>query len=116
MTFDEIVDDYIFRWRVAARAEMRSFAREDSLTAAIRRAALCKRPNGKRHEHQCSIPHEVLEEAERRLQAATSRLARAVSPRTVYDVAHRIGAYLGPCPCLSSLWNQGRSSGARIQG
>lgn len=134
MTLDQIVDDYIFRWRTAARAEMRSFAKEKSLTAAIRRAALCRWPNDKRHEHQRRIPPAALEEAEKRLQAAANRLTKAadftalhrtieeeiggilkIGPLTVYDVAHRIGAYLGKVPTLVYL-HCGTKAGAATLG
>ena len=68
MTHDEIVNDYILRYREAARQEMRDFESESSLSAAIRRAALCELRNGKRHLHQRRIPRRVLEQVEMRLR------------------------------------------------
>jgi hypothetical protein len=134
MVLDEIVARYLREWRVLARAEMRSFAKEDSLAGAIRRAALCLRPDGKKHSHQCLIPQPVLEEAEKRLQAAAKRLSRAsdfaalhrlveeeiggisgIGELTVYDVAHRVGAYLGIIPALVYL-HRGTKAGAAILG
>jgi hypothetical protein len=88
LTHDEIVDRYIRGYRVIARAEMRSFAKEESLAAAIRRAALSRWPNGKKHEHQYLVPPAVLQESEERLQAAAKRLARAPD----FTALHRIVA------------------------
>lgn len=134
MTYDEIVERYIREYRFIARAEMRSFAKEDSLAAVIRRAALCRWPNGKKHEHQYLIPPAVLQDAEERLQAAAKRLARAsdfeglhqmvdeeiggipgIGRLTVYDVAHRVGAYLGKAPTLVYL-HRGTKAGAAVLG
>lgn len=134
MTHDEIVDRYIREYRVIARAEMRSFAKENSLAAAIHRAALCRWPNGQKHEHQYLIPPVVLQQAEKRLQAASKRLARAtdfealhrmvaeeiggipgIGELTVYDVAHRVGAYLDVAPALVYL-HRGTKEGAVVLG
>lgn len=117
MTYDEIVDAYIRTYRGDARAELRGFERERSLSAAIRRATLCQRENGKRYSHQRRIPGRVLVEAELRLQTVERGLAKApdftaihqlveerigridgIGALTVYDIAHRIGAYLGKEP------------------
>ena len=117
MTHDEIVSNYIRTYRDGARRELRGFARERSLSAAIRRAALCQRADGKRYSHQRRIPGRILEEAELRLQAVELGLATApdfdavhrlveeriagidgIGALTVYDIAHRIGAYLGKEP------------------
>lgn len=113
MTYDEIVNDYVRKYRDGARRELHGFERERSLSAAIRRAALCQREDGKRYSHQRRIPGRVLEEAELRLQAAERSLAKVadfetlfrlldekiggihgIGALTVYDIAHRIGAYL----------------------
>jgi hypothetical protein len=118
MTLDEIVDHYIETHRVPARLEMRKFRRLASLGDAIRHASLCHRlPSLKRHPHQYRIPSRALEAAERKLQHVRTRLCRAASfdalhdlvrreigsiegiaALTVYDIAHRIGAYLGQAP------------------
>jgi hypothetical protein len=113
MTYDEIVTDYIRTCRDRTRVELRGFERERSLSAAIRRAALCQREDGKRCSHQRRIPGRILEEAELRLQSVERSLAKTpdfdavhrlvdesirgidgIGPLTVYDIAHRIGAYL----------------------
>jgi hypothetical protein len=134
MTLDEIVDVYIREYRAAARAEMDTFRREESRAAAIRRAALCEFPDGKRHPHQYLIPRRLLELAEKRLQAAAKRLAAAadfdalheivrreigsvhgIGKLMVYDIAQRIGAYLGKAPTLIYL-HRGTKEGAAILG
>lgn len=134
MNFDGIVGDYIREYRDDARAEMDTFRRERSKASAIRRAALCEFPDGKRHPHQYLIPQSLLELAEERLQAAARRLAGApdfdalheivkceigsvhgIGELTVYDIAHRIGAYLGKVPTLVYL-HRGTKEGAAVLG
>lgn len=134
MTFDEIVSDYTRNYRDAAGEEMETFRRERNCGAAIRRAALCEFPNGKRHPHQCLIPERLLKLAEERLQVAAKHLADArnfdalhdivereigsvhgIGKLMVYDVAHRIGAYFGKQPKLIYL-HRGTKEGAAILG
>jgi hypothetical protein len=134
MTIDEIISDYICEYRDDARTEMRSFREERSRTAAIRRAALCLFPDRKRHPHQYLIPKPLLELAEARLQAARKRLARAVDfeslhqvveaeigsikgigALTVYDIAHRIGAYFGKAATLVYLYRGTRTGAAALE-
>jgi hypothetical protein len=134
MTFDDIVSDYIRNYRDAARAEMETFRRERNRAAAIRRAALCELPDGKRHPHQCLIPKRLLELAEERLQAAAKRLVDArdfdalheivkreigsvhgIGTLMVYDITHRIGAHFGKSPRLIYL-HRGTKEGAAILG
>jgi hypothetical protein len=134
MTYDEIVSDYIRRFRDSARAEMREFEKEPNLTTAIRRAALCELPDRRRHPHQRRIPRKVLEEAELRLQAAERSLAKApdfdsvhrlvkemiggidgIGVLTAYDIAHRIGAYLERIPTRVYL-HAGTRAGAKLLG
>lgn len=134
MTFDEIVRDYIREYRDDARAEMEDYRTEKSRVAAIRRAALCEFPNGKRHPHQYRIPRSLLELAEERLQAAAKQLAAArdfdalhktvkreigsihgIGKLVVYDIAHRIGSYFGKSPAMVYL-HRGTKEGAEIFG
>ncbi|MCL5263277.1 MAG: hypothetical protein M1568_03290 [Acidobacteria bacterium] len=134
LTLDQIVDAYISNYRAAARAEMDTFRREKSRVVAIRRAALCESSNGRRHPHQCLIPRRLLEIAEERLQAAAKRLGATadfealheivkleigsipgIGKLTVYDIAQRIGAYLGKSPTLIYL-HRGTKEGAAILG
>lgn len=113
---------------------MRSFEKESALPDVIRRAALCLWPNGKRHEHQYRIPELLLEQAEGRLQGIARKLENAadfselhnmveseigsingIGELTVYDIAHRIGAYLRKAPKLIYL-HRGTSTGAAVFG
>ena len=134
MTYDEIVNNYILRYRKVARQEMRDFESESSLSAAIRRAALCQLRNGKRHPHQRRIPRRVLEQVEMRLLKIEPRFAKAtdfaaihrsvdqkvgglkgIGALTVYDISHRIGAYLGKSPKHVYL-HAGTRIGAQVFG
>jgi hypothetical protein len=131
MTFDDIVSDYILRHRNDARSEMRFFEIQRNPSEAIRKAALCVLPSGKRHRHQRRIPKAVLKEAEAQLQAMERSLAktadfaalhrlvekqigsiRGIGALTVYDIAHRIGAHFAKAPELVYL-HAGTKTGAR---
>jgi len=106
-----IVDEYIRDYRVRAMLEMRRYTRLESLADAVDIAARCVLPNGKRHPHQTRIPPESLAEARTRLLAADLGSCRSfddlhpkinslirdihmIGPLVVYDVSHRIGAFL----------------------
>ena len=134
MSPEEAVADYILNWRVFARAEMRSFEKEPTLQAAIRRAALCLLPNGKRHEHQYRIQKPLLEQAEGHLQAIATKLdrvadftelhdvvedgigsIRGIGELAIYDIAHRIGAFLKKAPKVVYL-HRGTRTGAAVFG
>jgi hypothetical protein len=131
MTLDEIVSGYIRDHRRNARAEMCVFERQHSSAEATRMAALCIVGSGKRHRHQRRIPKAVLERAEARLQEIARRLAsaadfaalhelveehigglRGIGALTVYDIAHRLGAYFRKAPELVYL-HAGTRIGAR---
>lgn len=117
MTLDEIVKNYIRTQRPYTGQEMIDFANEPSPSAAIRRAALCELKSGKRHDHQRRIPKWLLEQVEIKLQTIRRKLSSAadfdalhhlveneiggmkgIGALTVYDIAHRIGAYFGKAP------------------
>jgi hypothetical protein len=134
MTIDEIVVSYIQDCRAAAQAEMRFFEIQSSMTRAIHHAALCVLPSGKRHPHQRRLRRVVLNEAERCLQEMAEALGHApdfaglhrlmqdkigmiagMGKLTVYDIAHRIGAFLGKPPTLVYL-HAGTAIGARALG
>ncbi len=131
MTFEAIVSAYIHDHRADARDEMRFFESQPSLVDAIRNAV---RPGGRKHEHQYRIPSALLDEAERRLKVATANLVQApdfatlhalidskigrlpgIGPLTVYDIAHRLGAFLGKTPVLVYL-HSGAKTGAAALG
>lgn len=130
---DEIVADYIATRRKDARVEMDEFRGEQSRTAAIRRAARCEYPDGKRHPHQCLIPRRLLTLAEERLLAAAGRLAKArdfdalhdivteeigavhgIGKLMVYDIAHGCIFRERAKACLPAPGHKGRSCNFRI--
>ncbi|WP_146193069.1 hypothetical protein [Maritimibacter sp. 55A14] len=117
MSIHACVADYIDRCRTKAREEILFFSSQPNLSDAIMMAANCRRADGKRHPHQRRIPNRVLGEAERQLLANsesisaaqdfdallvvvnhTIRSIRGIGELTVYDTAHRIGAFLGLAP------------------
>jgi len=133
-TLNDIVNDYIHEYRAIAKAEVRSFAREPTLSAAVSRAAKCQLPDGKRHPHQYRIPAASLQEAERRLLSALRSIEQAksfdelhkivkehindiwmIDELTVYDTAHRIGGFRRLMPELVYL-HRGTRDGARMLG
>ncbi len=134
MTLDDIVSDYIREYRDAARAEMRFFEIQRKHSEAIRKAALCQLPGGKRHPHQWRIPKALLEQVEGRLQGIGRKLAAApnfamlhdlveqeigaikgIGALTVYDISHRIGAHFGKAPERVYL-HAGTKKGAAVFG
>jgi hypothetical protein len=133
-TLETIVNAYVRDCRERARTEMRFFKMQKSLAAAIRMAALGLLPSSKRHPHQRRIPRAILEEAELRLQTATDKLTLVadfaelhslvkseigsmygIGELMVYDIAHRLGAYLDKEPTLIYL-HAGTRVGARLLG
>lgn len=134
MTLDEIVSDYIREYRDHARKEMRFFEIQRSPSKAIRKAALCELPSGKRHPHQRRISRALLEQVEARLQGISRKLAGAssfdelhravedevgslkgIGALTVYDIAQRIGAHFRKVPQRVYL-HAGTKTGARTFG
>jgi hypothetical protein len=127
VTLDEIASAYIRDYRPCAQAEMRFFKERVSLSDAISNAV---RPGGRKHVHQFRIPSALLNEAERRLLAVADDLAQArdfaaihwlvesqigslrgIGDLAIYDIAHRIGAFLGKVPALVYL-HRGTKEGA----
>ncbi len=128
-----MVRAYEARHRARSREELASFAAEPTLDAAVRRAGLAQRPDGKRYDHQRRLPLAVV------LQVATCQLEharfdraadfdelhrlvdkaigsiRGVGELTVYDTAVRIGAKLGLKPQRVYL-HSGTREGARALG
>jgi hypothetical protein len=134
MLIEEVIAAYIHDCRFGAFHEMRFFANQRDLQDAVRYAALCILSNGKRHPHQRRLPKALLREAERRLQLVRDEVSSAqhfadlhavverelsplqgVGDLTVYDIAHRIGAFLGKGPDLVYL-HAGTKVGAAALG
>lgn len=128
---NDIVDAYIEDWREGAQRERQFFKDCRSLQLAIKFAALCKLPSGKRHPHQYRVPRAVLAEAESNLQECAAgiqgcetfnelhelvqREIGGIGMLTVYDVATRIGAHLDLAPERVYL-HAGTAAGAKALG
>jgi hypothetical protein len=113
---------------------MEEFRRLPSIKEAIRHAALCHLlPTLNRHPHQYRLRQSVLQAAERNLQRASRAIARVsnfealhsvidgeigsmhgVGPLTVYDIAHRIGAFLSKKPKVVYLHRDTRVGARRL--
>lgn len=111
---------------------MQWYASQPSPERAVEVATLSRLPSGKRHPHQCRIPAVVLEEARGKLSSADLRSCRTfhdlfklvqheigsirgAGELLVYDVAHRIGAYIGLSPERIYL-HAGTRAGAKALG
>jgi hypothetical protein len=133
-SLEQIALDYIERHRPNAVRELRYYQIQPSLEKAIEIATLAKMPSGKRHPHQRRIPASTLVKAKDRLLEARTDLQtchsfeelinivnREISPikgigrLTVYDTAHRLGAFLGLEPQKVYL-HAGTRDGARALG
>lgn len=131
-TLEELVEDYAQRCAGRLRWELRSFRREQDLEAAVSRATLATRPDGKRYPHQRRIGRAVLPECRARLLRVVPRLRQAqdfdqlhafvehaildipgVGELLVYDTALRIGAKLRLKPRRVYL-HAGARDGARV--
>jgi hypothetical protein len=132
MSLDQIVRAYIINCRKHARKELEYYASQSSFSEAIRVSVLSfTGKDEKRHDHQRRIPKNTLNIAETRLQDSADELRCAssfdelhglidariggiqgIGELTVYDVAHRIGAYLKLQPDFVYL-HAGTRSGAR---
>ncbi|MCE5972425.1 hypothetical protein LZA78_02835 [Sinirhodobacter sp. WL0062] len=134
MDIGAYITDYIDHYREPARQEMKFYAQQSSLSAAISVAASCRCANGKRHPHQRRIPRAVLARVEQRLLSRSEAISevkdfeslltlvddftvdiRGIGELAVYDIAHRIGAYLRLAPEKVYL-HAGTRVGARALG
>ena len=130
----KVVADYIRGKREKAARELKYYAIQWNLADAVEKAAFCALPSGKRHLHQWRIPKRCLAQANERLQKRLSAIGRAttfeklhglveaeikpikgIGDLTVYDVAHRIGAFCQLAPALVYL-HAGTLEGARALG
>lgn len=131
-TISAIVDAYIANHREPAGRELQYYVMQRSLTQAIEKAALSRLPSSKRHPHQCRIAGVTLAKAAELLaQTNFSSVSNfndlhvlvnraigpieGIGPLAVYDIAHRIGAYLGHAPNQVYL-HRGTLVGARALG
>lgn len=133
-SLDAVVQSYIAKDRPRATCELRFYARQETLEKAIEKAASCKRCDGEIHSHQEKIPAWALKSAEEKLLAAkgrlqsletfdrlhtfigdTIRIKGVIGALTIYDISHRIGAYLQLQPEQVYL-HKGALKGAQFLG
>jgi hypothetical protein len=131
---NEIISHYIRTFRKRAVDELRFYRARPSLGDAISKASLARTSRSLRHFHQRRIPEYILQRWNRELAANTGPLRKATSfgqlfrivdsvgskidgvgPLTVYDTAHRIGAFLKLAPGKVYL-HAGTRKGARVLG
>lgn len=127
-----IVRAYKKRCRQRLQDQLASFSSEPTVSAAVRRAGLAIRPDGKRYPHQRRLPSSVLRAAGRRLLKVPVEAARdfdelhrivanaigtipGIGELMIYDTALRIGARLGVWPREVYL-HSGTRQGARALG
>ena len=126
---DAIVRAYCNDYRDAATREYAYWANHSSFNLAIQTAALSTLPCGKRHPHQRRIPANTLRcaaysltkqglaasgtfhDLHQTVHATISNIGR-IGELAVYDIACRIGAYLGLTPDRVYL-HAGTRRGAR---
>jgi hypothetical protein len=111
---------------------MAFYLNQSSFSHLIQVAALCLAPNRQRHPHQRRIPARALSEARQNLASASGELRKAksfselhaiverhilpikgIGPLAVYDISHRIGAYLRCAPDVIFL-HAGTREGAKL--
>jgi hypothetical protein len=87
MDLRAIVEHYKQNRRPCAQAQLDSFRNEPTLEAAVRRAALARRRDGKRYKHQ-RRPFKAgdLPRAEKTLSKLTSTIARVTSFAALHDI------------------------------
>ena len=112
---DRIVQTYLDNHAAGEERYLRFYAIQRTLPDAITKAALAELPNGNRFSHQRRIPGPVLVQAREALLRLDYRalktfaelyelVAQALRPicgiglLTIYDTAHRLGAYLKLSP------------------
>lgn len=139
-SYEDVASHYLRRWGQDVRKGCEWYGpRCRSLRQAIERACLSQLPSGQsakllRHPHQRRIPGVILAEAARVLGDRKSELAAArtfgrvlevvddaifpipgVGELLVYDVAYRVGGFLGLQPDSVYL-HRGTREGARVLG
>ena len=111
----EIVDNYIEIWRPGDVEEEKNWQGHSSLKKAVETAALSRRKNGKKHEHQRRIANGVLQDAAATLikvdfssvcnfeelhQTIENSIGsiKGIGELAVYDISCRIGTFLHLSP------------------
>ncbi|MBI5773321.1 MAG: hypothetical protein HZA89_06220 [Verrucomicrobia bacterium] len=112
---DKIVQSYLDNHAANEERYLRFYAIQRTLPDAITKAALAELPNGKRFSHQCWIPLPALTQARdvllklnysklttftdlHELVAQALRPIWGIGPLTIYDTAHRLGAFFKLSP------------------
>jgi len=110
-----IVDVYLTDKADGEDAYLRFYRIQRTLAAAVEKSAMAELPSGKRFSHQRRIPRNTLLAAKKALMsvdlrgcttfdelynlvAATIGAIRGIGELTIYDTAHRLGAYLHLSP------------------
>ena len=133
LTLGALVSYYIEERRDGMKRYLRYY-NQHTLNDAIRIAALCVLPGGKRHGHQWCIKQSALDESKRRLLGvqnkikmrrdfedlrgfvdSTIRNIRGIGDLTIYDTSLRIGAKLALYPKVIYL-QAGVIDGAKALG
>lgn len=133
LTLGALVSYYIDEHRDRMKRYFRYYDQQ-TLNDAIRIAALCVLPGGKRHGHQRRIIQPALNESARRLLGVQNKIKMCrdfedlrgfvdktirdvwgIGPLTIYDISLRIGAKLGLYPQAVYL-HRGVISGAKALG
>jgi hypothetical protein len=130
----DIVGLYIAGHRTLAERELTFFRIQRTLGDAILKAGTARTPSGKCHDHQRRVGNVALNRFTKKLLNAEQAIRRArdfgrlheivhsvgksmprIGALTIYDTAHRIGAYLGLEPDKVYL-HTGTLDGARKLG
>lgn len=134
MSLGAVVRDYRAKHRADARAELRYFANFATITEAITAAASSENEHGKRLPHQRRIKRKAIRSASAALLRVSADISNCdnfhalfeviqeavsdipgIGELYIYDVAHRIGAWLGREPRKVYL-HCGVRAGARALG
>lgn len=134
MRIDVIIRHYIQNSREKKRAELKWFAVQPDLAAAIRQAAFAEDDDGKRLPHQRRIKHEAMAAFQMALVDASTELGEihefhllleflggigesipGIGELYVYDLALHLGAQLGLSPQRVYL-HRGTRQGAKKLG
>jgi len=130
----EIVEQYILDYRDKHEREMEFYREQPSLRKAVSVAAHCIGRNGRKHPHQWRRTERTLNRAASELDSVLRAIRKCsdfaaligllgqtlesvwgIGELTIYDIAHRVGAYLGFEPRLVYL-HSGTRDAAKLLG